>query len=533
MMIMRKLRTEVSMTRRPRRPSDKPTKLAQRMEALQEAEDARQVFLQCSGMHTPYIQWIIHQICFRTRWVTTPGTCAEFVVPALTNGISQHWENVVAAQAEIAVYAALFMSIYANMFLGGFAPANSTVEDDRDFTNERYRAYFGSIVGTCLGIFNILCAVLYRLAGAFLPRESDKLAVLWTYRWLPPLNALLFCLGMIVGMKYAQGSGANLMSYGDFCMPDGSLGYLDWYVQWVRESYPTGKGVIHPLNETILNPWAVVANATGIKRPNNTKYLPVVETFRWRSPEPHHASFDAYEEFMAHHLDLKGGGCFGGMDITPILLFGFNALLLAMVTSRSPLFHWFRSRAFKNLFRRTKWKAGTSADEDNAGDPYDLSAIYEEYKVRAAIGQQMANKDANRDGIVKPVAEGAYVLSESSNILGDASTPTPIALDAPVLAALQQAAVDPEDLRQYAEDVGRSSYPFLDTVLREAGIADLGTRLKAIKALHRAWRTTMRERAMPRGARSSRGCIMCSDITVGGSIRRIGGFSIFFRTKAA
>ena len=82
-----------------------------------------------------------------------------------------------------------------------------------------------------------------------------------------------------------------------------------------------------------------------------------------------------------------------------------------------------------------------------------------------------------------PVAEGAYVLSESSSILGDASAPTPIALDAPVLAALQQAAVDPEDLRQYAEDVGRSSYPFLDTVLREAGIADLGTRLKAIKAL--------------------------------------------------
>ena len=78
----------------------------------------------------------------------------------------------------------------------------------------------------------------------------------------------------------------------------------------------------------------------------------------------------------------------------------------------------------------------------------------------------------------------SFVLSESNNILGDASAPTPIALDAPVLAALQQAAVDPDrGSRQYAEDVGRSSYPFLDTVLREAGIADLGTRLKAIKAL--------------------------------------------------
>ena len=142
------------------------------------------------------------------------------------------------------------------------------------------------------------------------------------------------------------------------------------------------------------------------------------------------------------------------------------------------MFYWFR-------VWRTKGKAGPP-DNNNAADPYDLSAIYEEFKVRAAIGQEMADKDPNRDGFVTPEAEGAYVLSSSKNILGGVSAPTPIALDAPVLAALQQAAVDPEDLRQYAEDVGRSSYPFLDTVLREAGIADLGTRLKAIKALQGA-----------------------------------------------
>ena len=146
-MIMRKLKTGVSMTRRLRLPSAKPTKLAQRMEALQEAEDARQVFVQCSGMHTPRIKWIIHQICFRTRWVTTPGTCAEFVVPALTNGIPQHWENVVAAQAEIAVYAALFMSLHLHMFLGGLAPANSTEEHD-PWSNLRHSAYFGFMVGS-------------------------------------------------------------------------------------------------------------------------------------------------------------------------------------------------------------------------------------------------------------------------------------------------------------------------------------------------------------------------------------------------
>jgi hypothetical protein len=93
----------------------------------------------------------------------------------------------------------------------------------------------------------------------------------------------------------------------------------------------------------------------------------------------------------------------------------------------------------------------------------------------------MADKDPNRDGFVTPEAEGAYVLSSSKNILGGVSGPTPIALDAPVLAALQQAAVDPERLRQYAEDV--ALHLFLDTVLERAGVADLVTRLKAIEAL--------------------------------------------------
>ena len=165
------------------------------------------------------------------------------------------------------------------------------------------------------------------------------------------------------------------------------------------------------------------------------------------------------------------GGRGGGL-----ILVGLILLLFPMLLSRNPIFYWFRPW-------RTKGKAG-GTDSKNAGDPYDLSAIYQEYKVRAAIGQEMANKDANRNGFVKPEAEGAYVLRSSKNILGHASAPTPIALDAPVLAALQQAAVDPEKLRQYAEDA--ALHPFLDTVLREAGVADLGTRLKAIEALQGA-----------------------------------------------
>ena len=111
--------------RRPRPPGAKRAILSKRMFALEEAEQARQVFVQCSGMHTPYVQWIIHQLCFRTWWVTNWVSCADCVMPALTQGIPQAWENLVAAQAEIAVYAALFMSIYVGMFLGGYAPPNA------------------------------------------------------------------------------------------------------------------------------------------------------------------------------------------------------------------------------------------------------------------------------------------------------------------------------------------------------------------------------------------------------------------------
>ena len=71
---------------------------------------------------------------------------------------------------------------------------------------------------------------------------------------------------------------------------------------WARESYPTGKGVIHPLNKTLLNPWAVAADATGIERPNNTQYIPPDgQKCPWHNPhcsQVHHASFDAYQEFI-------------------------------------------------------------------------------------------------------------------------------------------------------------------------------------------------------------------------------------------
>ena len=57
----------------------------------------------------------------------------------------------------------------------------------------------------------------------------------------------------------------------------------------------------------------------------------------------------------------------------------------------------------------------------------------------------------------------------------------PIALDEAVLAALQQASLDPEELRPYAEDI--ATHALLEKMLQDAGVADIGTRFKAMKAL--------------------------------------------------
>ena len=441
------------------------------MEAIQEAEDTRQVFVQCSGMHTPYVQWIIHQICFRTWWVKHPMSCADFVIPALSNGIAQHWENLVAAQAEIAVYASLFMTLYIGMYLGGIAPANHVTEfkGSKEYTMDNMRQYghVGQAMGLSLGVFNIFCAVIYRLAGSFLPRESDKLVMMWACRWMPLVNVVAFLGGIFMGMIYALESGEILMWSGDHCM-DGSARYVTWYMEWVLKSYPTGKGVIHPLDQPVLNPWAVAADAAGIKRPDALSHdeaLPsiYVEKSFFGNGKKHHASFLAYQEFMVDYLELQGGGCHGGKKEQHWSLLVLLFLLPALLT-RLPSFYWFRP-----------WRAKK--------DPYDVSVIYQEFKVRATIGQELADKDKNKNGFVEPEDEGIYVLESAKHLLGEDEAPSQIELDEPVLAALQRAAIDPENLRPYAEDTPLRDHRLLHMILQDAGVSDVGARFKAIMVL--------------------------------------------------
>lgn len=199
-------------------------------------------------MHAPYVRWIIYQLCFRTWWVKHPFSCAEFVIPAVTTGIPQAWEIMVNAQAEIAVYASLFMTLYLGMFFGGVNPPYSELNTPGiDHFNPRLRAQFGFYAGMSFGLLNIIIGVLYRFTGSYLPRESDELVVMWAFRWLPLLNFLMFIVGCLAGLIFGMGAGVIALFYGNACT-DGSITFLQWYLEWVRESYPIGRGVVLTLS---------------------------------------------------------------------------------------------------------------------------------------------------------------------------------------------------------------------------------------------------------------------------------------------
>ena len=117
---------------------------------------------------------------------------------------------------------------------------------------------------------------------------------------------------------------------------------------------------------------ALAADAAGIARPD-TNYRPDRYTL---SPQ-HHASFYAYEEFMANHLGLqRAGGCHGGGNnlmgaLGPVLFL----LLFPPLLVRMPAFYWFRGRR---------------------ADPYDMGAVYKEFEMRAAIGKEPRSRICRR-----------------------------------------------------------------------------------------------------------------------------------------
>ena len=110
-----------------------------------------------------------------------------------------------------------------------------------------------------------------RLTGACLPRESDMLVVMWKFRWLPLVNLICFVAGTFLGFLLCLGQVTTNIKQGNECM-DGTQIYLGWYIEWVSGNYAKGAGVIHPLGEDIINPWAKKATELNIVKPSDSNY---------------------------------------------------------------------------------------------------------------------------------------------------------------------------------------------------------------------------------------------------------------------
>ena len=130
--------------------------------------------------------------------------------------------------------------------------------------------------------------------------------------------------------------------------------------------------------------------------------------------EPYHDSFFAYMEFMQDHLGQLGTACYGpsgGMyDPGTIIVVGsfvMFIILLCFIWFRNPQFYWFRPDHGKRSFITCGWWIGAR------GDPYDMSRVYEEFAVRAMIGQEMADKESKdkaHKGYVDPHVGSKYDL---------------------------------------------------------------------------------------------------------------------------
>jgi hypothetical protein len=99
---------------------------------------------------------------------------AEYVVPMMTRGISQHWETMAGAMGETAVYASLQITLYiarllSDPFLTGFPVTNEkqtgglfweTADNDlANFGHAQYSFDTGYCICAILLFMNIMTAV--------------------------------------------------------------------------------------------------------------------------------------------------------------------------------------------------------------------------------------------------------------------------------------------------------------------------------------------------------------------------------------
>ena len=225
---------------------------------VDEQDRKREEFARCSGMHTHSVLSIVKEVSVAQRF-RNPLTAIGFVIPAFVKGIPQHLDSINLMAAEIAIYGALFVTIFSSAFFGGFAPPPSKYDD--------LRTLF--LLGYYIGIFgcgiSIATSVWFRLASASLARESDMLVFIYkTSSWLW-VNAALWFVNVGCVFMCMQSARQSALR-GDHCL-DGSMAFMAWWYEWVFDDYPHGQGVDYAKDIRIKNPWALKADELGLLSP--------------------------------------------------------------------------------------------------------------------------------------------------------------------------------------------------------------------------------------------------------------------------
>ena len=258
-------------------------------EALADAfghyEERRAEYLRCGGMHSDSVKKIVQDIC--EGKVKGPGVA--MIAPALYEGIPEFLDKTMDAMGEVAVYASLYMGLFAVAGLSGFYPRISRAS---------YQFYYLGVFGSMFcntGV--VFMAVIYPVAAVGHFRDSDKLVYLWRSRYSLVAAFFLFSMGTVLtmfGLMWAvsdtvQSGGACFTAYGD-----PTLSWADWWEEWTGAvgipSYTLGQGVIYPKGEKIYNPWIVKANELNLTAPDGVNGLGAITMNRDLS--------EKYKEFM-------------------------------------------------------------------------------------------------------------------------------------------------------------------------------------------------------------------------------------------
>lgn len=407
-------------------------------DALESCATRRAQYLRCAGMHTDSVQSVVKAIC--EGRVRGPGVA--YIAPALYDGIPEFLDKTMDALAELAVYASLYMGLVAVAGMSGYFPLSESV-------NAYYNGVFASMFGNTAVV---MIAVIFRLAAVGHLRDSDKLLYLWRARYVPLFALMLFlfaCTSTIVTLMFAVNDSVENGSACFAAAGDPTMGWGSWYGEWIDKALrPIGAGVMHPKGEEVLNPWILKANELNI-------------TWVENSVSHNQDTWDQYSEFMRDHFGFSQS-CHPRalwQWMIPYLVIGVVIPLLSMLFWIAPTRHIFNyltaqpapacerySLGFLGGITFSFYMFGPLA-HDKIDDPFDLTEAWEEFKLRAAVGLELAKKDKK-----DTAGDGFVSLKENE----ESHQPTQQDLKLPTVEGASSVthAWDPSDLGTLLKTIG-------------------------------------------------------------------------------